>query len=219
MRARSRRAFGATWFRVGLQAAALLAASAGASGCLWFWREEFIEPRCDIRDKRVLLVEFAEGELWYGESAIGRELHRALLYSLQTCSDTDIASVPDVEQQIYDHAGSSDPPWTEVGKRTESDLVLFGEVASISFEDRKLVGMLQGKMTVAFTVWNVEQNRAMFQHNVAATFPKDAEAAAVQVGFEQTEPEVRKRLVTVAATEIRKLLCGHKVSKAEQQRQ
>ncbi len=191
----------------------------GATGCSWFWMEEFIEPRYDVRDKRIFLLPFRDGDLWYGESATSRDLYREAYFQLQECAGTDLVTAPEVEAEVYDYTGGSAPPWTELGRRVEADILLFGDIISEVYETPKVVAMKQGKMHLRFTVWDVELGRMVIEQQVYVTYPKGNQSAVEHLDFEQTEPELRRRLVATAAEEIQHLLCGHTVSKSEMRRQ
>lgn len=197
-------------FRITVWALAFLALA--QVGCDSLYNRRFEEPveELDLRDQRVLVVGFREGESWYGDSVNGRELQRWIYNYLQKeCDDTELATdeaAMTAQTAIYDCVEET-VPWSAIGVDAEVDRIIFGEIRALVFEKPNMIGMFQGELDLVVHVWDVEAG-ASHSWQKSFRFPEDPERGEVMPSFEMNEREVRGKLYRMACEDITLNFCG-----------
>ena len=192
-----------------LAAALLLLA---ISGCDHFFNRKFVPPEegADLRNRKVLVIPFKE-KGWYGESAIGNQMSMGLITHLQSeCTSAKFLTGDDHQRAVevvYEWL-EGPIPWGQVGVDAGVDAIVMGDVQVFSFEQPRIVGMLSGRMTLLVKIWDVGAGEFTFVRQLSFSFPDDPEHGDIAPSFEQTRPEITRRLVLHASRAISKLFCG-----------
>ena len=185
-------------------------------GCDAFFNEVFVEPtpERDLRGRSVLIVPFAEGDSgWYGDTAHGAEFSHGLAQIIhRECSRTTIPSTPAAVAALDGIISCVDDevPWGRFGEEAGVDLIVFGRITSMVFEKPQLIGMLQGELSLTVNLFDVAENRIVWQSGrLEYVFPENPETGKVVASMSSdSSTEVRHALFGLAAKDLMKLFCG-----------
>ncbi|MCI0652049.1 MAG: hypothetical protein L0Z55_09210 [Planctomycetes bacterium] len=189
-----------------VSAAALLLFCSGCSLFDALFREEQTTPAYDVRGKTILVVPFRDATLWHGESELGHEMSRNLLYWLQQCENVESLFNTEIDTELANTL--DDPDWCGYGRRTEAELVVTGKVDSFSCSDPKTIGMMRGNLNVTFEVWDVAANALGYKQSISVIYPPDLESGSIEIALDQNEQDFRRQVFAEAAERIKAILCG-----------
>ena len=192
--------------------AVVVASGLTVCGCLNIFQKEFVPPKYDIRNNTVFPIAFREPKLWYGESDLGIELFRNIVFQLQQCDGVDAVEDKTVEKAVYDCLEPEDDfPWAEFGRSAGADMILMGTVHEIRYTEPGYVGMLRGYLHATIEVYHVATEEIAFTHRIQVTYPNDPETGNIEIGFTQNQPGVRRELFRLAGERIAAVLCGEEI--------
>lgn len=181
------------------------------TGCKSALFDEFVEPRHDLRETKVLIPAFRDGKLYHYESQDGQRLARNVAFLMQQDCDSVLQDDGEIAAQLMTEY-QDPPPWGRWGRRAGATHVVIGHIREIRFSEHRIVGMFQGKLSVRFSVFDVEKDKISYRSPpVEVTFPEDPskEVAAV---MDLSRRDVAEKLYSRAAQEISALLCGKTTS-------
>lgn len=180
----------------------------GGVGCNALRNERFVEPQIDIRDSSVVVLPFAEGRMWYFESAAGARFSRLFAYRLQRECGVALRADSAIDKEIQQSLDDP-PPWSEWGERLGADYLVLGTIKRLEFTDDKVIGMVQGSMVVEVMVWDVEANAPLdVPVRASGRFPEDPEEGGAFM--EHSEEELQQTLFAKTAEKLVEVFCGYK---------
>ena len=179
----------------------------GVTGCNI--TEERVDPDYDLRGADVFVVPFKHGYDWHYESKTGNRLGQTLEVALANdCGGLKTIRNKPVQGEIRTDL-SDKIDWLSYGQRVGCQYLIVGEIDKITYENPRLVGMLQGYLTGRYEVWDMKEGRRTYTRQLQVRFPGDPDSGEVFISFEQSRTEIENALLATTAKEIAKHLCGY----------
>lgn len=171
--------------------------------------EDRVEPDYDLRGADVFVVPFSHGYDWHYESKTGNRLGQTLEVALANdCGGLKTIRNKPVQSEIRTDL-SDKVDWLSYGERVEAEYLIVGEIDKITYDNPRLVGMLQGYLEGRYEVWNIAEGRRDYTRQLQVRFPGDPDSGEVFISFEQSRTEIENALLATTAKEIAKHLCGY----------
>ena len=170
--------------------------------------DDRVPPQFDVRSSDALLVPFSKGNEWHGESKMGNNLTRAIeLVLMAECEGLHSIRDREVVREIrLDLSERVD--WLAYGRKVGAQFVIVGEIDEMELSSARRLGMWTGSLSARYQIWDMVTGKRGYSSGVRVQYPDSPVSGDIVIGFEENRDEVEHKLVTLAAQEIGRALCG-----------
>ena len=177
-------------FHVLLAAAGLLASVAG---CVLF--DLVGGAEFSLVGARVALMPFAgPGNWWYGENPLARHIYGKVAAMLRE-GGVEVCISRRINQELLNYLEDREPPWVQYGKRLKADYVVVGRLVDWELGRPTAVAFVPGKAVMDVSVYDVAQERLVFQRRIAASVGLEEDSTDLYAGSDQARYVLVKRVL------------------------